>query len=129
MIRYLSVDQVVSLHQTLIGHLRGDAGVRDLRALEAAVARPSLAFDGEDLYPQLEAKAAALMHSLIVTGPFVDAGLETGIVAAECFVVANGASLMSTDRDLERMATTVASGETGIEALTIWFRQRIRLGR
>jgi death on curing protein len=129
MIRYLSVDQVVSLHQTLIGHLRADAGVRDFRALEAAVARPALSFEGEDLYPQLDAKAAALMHALTTSAPFVDAGVETAVIAAECFLVANGAALMASDRDLERMATAVASGDTAVEALTIWFRQRLRLQR
>src|SRR6187455_3171850 len=60
MIRYLSVEQVVSLHQQVIGHLT-DAGVQDFRALERAVGRPATTFETEDLYPTLDAKAAALL--------------------------------------------------------------------
>ena len=49
MMRYLSVEQVLSLHQGLTGLLSGDPGIRDLRALDAAVLEPTLVFDGEDL--------------------------------------------------------------------------------
>ena len=59
MIRHLSVEQILSLHQSIVGHL-SDAGVRNLSALESAVSRPAATFDGEDLHPTLEAKAAAL---------------------------------------------------------------------
>ena len=63
MIRHLSVEQILSLHQSIIGHL-SDAGVRNLSALDSAVSRPAAMFDGEDLYPTLEAKAAALVSGL-----------------------------------------------------------------
>jgi death-on-curing protein len=128
MIRYLSLEQVLSLHQRVIGHLT-EAGVRDLRALEAAIARPSVTFDTEDLYPTLDGKAAALLHGLATTGAFVEAGRETALLAAECFLAANGATLHATDRDLERATTAVASGEMSVDALAIWIRQRMGVGR
>lgn len=129
MIRYLSVEQVLSLHQGLVGHLRGDAGVRDLRALEAAAARPTLSFEGDDLYPTVEAKAAALLHSLASTSPFVDASRETALLAAECFLQANGVRLQATDRDLDRLDASLARGEMSVEALTVWLGQRLREAR
>jgi death on curing protein len=128
MIRYLSVEQVLSLHQRVIGHL-SDAGVRDLRALEDAVARPAVTFDADDLYPTIDGKAAALLHALATTGAFMDAGRETALLAAECFLAANGATLHATDRELERTSGAVASGEMSVEALTVWIRQRMRVGR
>lgn len=128
MIRYLSVEQVVSLHQRVIGHLT-DVGVRDVRALEAAVATPTVTFDAEDLYPTLDGKAAALLHALTTTAPFSDAVMETAILAAECFLVANGATLLATDRELERLGAAVASGELSIEVLTVWIRQRVGVVR
>jgi death on curing protein len=127
-IRHLSVEQVLSLHQGLVGHL-SDAGVRDLRALESAVLRPTLTFDGEDLFATLEAKAAALVHALVVASPFVDATRETAMLAGECFLVANGATLHATDRDLERVAGSIASAEMSAEALTVWLRQRVQAPR
>jgi death on curing protein len=123
MIRYLSVEQVVSLHQRVVGHLT-DAGVRDLRALERAVSRPAVTFETDDLYPTLDAKAAVLLHGLATTSPFTDASRETALLAAECFLVANGATLHATDRDLEHVTDAVKSGELSVDALAIWIRQR-----
>ena len=62
MIRHLSVEQILSLHQSIVGHL-SDAGVRNLSALESAVSRPAATFDGEDLHPTLEAIVAELAAS------------------------------------------------------------------
>lgn len=126
MIRYLSVEQVLSLHQSLIGPLSGDAGVRDLGALEAAIARPGLSFEGEDLHASLEAKAAALLYALINASPFVAANQATALLAADVFLMANGQSLQATDRDLERLIALAAGGEAALDAVTIWLRQRMR---
>jgi len=124
MIRHLSLEQVVSLHQSLIGHLQADPGVRDLAALESAVARPTLSFDGEDLYPTVEAKAAALLHALVTEAPFFTANQGTALLAAEVFLQANGRTLEASDRDLERLVGLVATGQLSIEAITIWLAQR-----
>jgi death on curing protein len=123
--RYLSVEQVVSLHQSLTGLLSGDPGVRDLRALDAAVAKPALVFEGEDLYPTLAAKAAALLHALVTTTPFGTASKGTAAVAAECFLAANGAALTASDQDLMQVITSAERGELGIESIVIWMRQWI----
>ncbi len=123
MIRYLSVEQVVSLHQHIVGHLT-DAGVRDFRGLEKAVGRPAVTFETEDLYPTLDAKAAVLLHGLVTMAPFADAGRETALLATECFLIANGATWHATDRDLERLGDAVASGEMSVDTLAIWIRQR-----
>jgi death on curing protein len=123
--RYLSVEQMVSLHQALTGLLSGDPGVRDLRALDAAVVKPTLVFEGEGLYPTLAAKAAALLHALVTTTPFVTASKGTAAVAAECFLAANGAALTATDQDLMQVITSTERGELGIESIAIWMRQRM----
>ena len=70
--RYLSLQEVISLHSLLIAQSGGSAGLRDRGALESAVAQPEASFGGEDLYPDLASKAAALGHSLIQNHPFVD---------------------------------------------------------
>jgi death-on-curing protein len=128
MIRYLSIEQVLSLHQTMVGHL-ADVGVRDLRGLEAAVQRPTLTFDGEDLHPGLESKAAALIYALILSSPFVQGGRETAVLAGECFLAANGARLDAADKDLEQLAAGVATGDMGVEAIAVWLGQRLQMGR
>jgi death-on-curing protein len=123
--RYLSAEQVVSLHQGLTGLLSGDPGIRDLRALDAAVAKPTLVFEGEDLYGSMAAKAAALLHSLVTLSPFVMASKGTAAVAAECFLTANGVALAATDQELTELTTSIERGEVGIEGTSIWVGQRV----
>jgi death on curing protein len=120
----LSAVQLIALHEELMRSFGGRRGLRDQAALESAAARPNATFAGEDLYPDLAAKAAALMHSLVVNHAFVD-GNKRGAAAAELFVDVNGYRLNAADSDLERTAFAVARGELSAEALAIWFRQRL----
>jgi len=124
---YLSVEQVLAFHQALVGQFGGASGVRDRGALESAVARPAMTFGGEDLYDDLAAKAAALMHSLVLNHPFVDGNKRIGVAAAEFFLERNVSTLDASDEELERLTLTVAEGKVAVEALAIWFRQRLRL--
>jgi death-on-curing protein len=122
---YLSVDQLLRLHEKQIEKFAGLAGVRDRGGLESAVARPAMTFGGEDLYVDLTAKAAALMHSLVMNHPFVDGNKRVGAAAAELFFMLNDAVLDATDAEMEETTLAVARGEMDVEPLTIWCRQRI----
>jgi death-on-curing protein len=123
---YLSVDQLLALYSVLIHAFGGRSGLRDRGALESAAARPAMTFGGDDLYPDLAAKAAALMHSLVLNHPLVDGNKRLGAAAAELFLRVNGAGLDASDQEFEAIALATASGDLKPEALAIWFRQRIR---
>ena len=123
---YLALAQVLRLHQKLIAAFGGARGLRDAGALEAAVARPQQTFGGEDLYPDAAAKAAALMHSLVMNHPFIDGNKRVGAMAMELFLAANLCELDAPDLEIETITMAVARGEIEAEALTIWLRQRIR---
>ena len=101
-------------------------GLRDARALDAAVARPQMTFGGEDLYPDLADKAAALLHSLVMNHPFVDGNKRVGAMAAELFLAINGTELTASDGDLVDLSLAAARGHVNAEAIAIWFRQRTR---
>lgn len=83
---YLTTAQVLFIHARLVAETGGTPGIRDLGLLEAAVARPQAPFDGEDLYPDLATKAAALMASLVGNHPFVDGSKRAGITDAAIFL-------------------------------------------
>jgi death-on-curing protein len=121
----LSAEQIAALQKELLKAFGGRPGVRDRGALEAAAARPNMTFDGEDLYSDLAAKAAALMHSLVVNHAFVDGNKRVGAAAAELVVEVNGYRFRAVDADLTRITYAVARGEMTAEALAIWFRQRL----
>ena len=85
-----------------------------------------MTFGGEDLYADLAAKAAALMHSLVLNHPFVDGNKRVGVAAAELFLECNASTLEASDEELEGLTLAVAEGKVAVEALAIWFRQRLR---
>jgi death on curing protein len=89
--RYLTIGEVVALHRQLAATSGGAMGIRNLGALEAAVAQPK--FDGSDLYPTPVDKAAALGFSLVLGRPFVDGNKRTGHAAMETCLVLNGYEL------------------------------------
>lgn len=70
--RYLTLGEVLGIYRRVMEQSGGMAGIRDLGALESAVAQPRMTFSGEDLYPTLVEKAAALGFSLIQNHPFAD---------------------------------------------------------
>jgi death on curing protein len=126
MIVYLSLAQIFELLEDLVSTFGGLSAIRDRGSLESAVARPAMTFGGEDLYPDLDAKAAALMHSLVLNHPFVDGNKRIAVAAAELFLAVNGTLLTASDAELEQITLAAAQGEVEVEALTIWFRQRLR---
>ena len=65
MIRYLTLEEVLELHRMALEQSGGLAGVRDLGGLDSALAQPQMTFGGQELYPNLAEKAAALAFSLV----------------------------------------------------------------
>jgi len=122
----ISLEQALELHRLQIRTFGGSSGLRDRGALEAALARPGMAFGGEDLYPDVPAKAAALMHSLVMNHPFVDGNKRAGAHAGILFLLSNDVEPTFTPGELVDVILAVARGELSAEALAIWLRQRSR---
>jgi len=70
-VRYLALNEVLELYRRIMERSGGAVGVRDLSALESALAQPTMTFGGEDLYPTLADKAGALGFSLIQNHPYL----------------------------------------------------------
>lgn len=122
---WLTIAQILFIHSRLIAETGGAVGLRDLGLLESAVARPQATFGGEDLYPDIYTKAAALMSSLINNHPFVDGNKRVGIAAAALFFVRNGYRLTASNQAVEEFALLVAQGATSVEQVAAWFVQHV----
>lgn len=122
---YLSVEQILVLHEEQLERFGGRAGCRDLGALEAAVARPAMTFGGDDLYLDIPTKVAALFHSLVMNHPFVDGNKRVAAHAAIVFLLANGCAPTFSPEELVDVTLAAARGERTPEQLAIWFRQRM----
>jgi death-on-curing protein len=123
--RYLTVEEVLSLHGKIIDQSGGGAGLRDRGALESAVAQPEMSFGGQDLYRTIVEKASALGHSLIQNHSFVDGNKRVGHAAMEVFLLLNGYEIKASDEEQEQVILSVASGQIGRAALSEWLNQHV----
>jgi death-on-curing protein len=118
----LSAEQILFIHARLIEETGGGHGVRDLGLLLSAVGRPQASFEGQELYPDLFSKAAALMESLIRNHPFVDGNKRTGVTAAGLFLRRNGCRLTATNADLVAITIKIAQSQRDVAELSNWLR-------
>src|SRR3990172_4640394 len=101
--RYLRLREILQLYHRIIEQSGGSMGIRSLSTLESALAQPQMTFGGEDLYPSIIEKAAALAFSLIQNHPFVDGNKRTGHAALETFLVLNEKELNADADESERI--------------------------
>jgi death-on-curing protein len=120
--RYLTLTEVLELHRLALEQSGGAEGVRDQSALESAVAQPQMTFGGEELYPTLADKAAALGFSLVRNHAFVDGNKRIGHAAMETFLVLNGHELNASVDEQEQVILQLAAGTLGRPAFTEWVR-------
>jgi death on curing protein len=123
--RYLTVDEVLELHRHALEQSGGSPGLRDRGLLDSAVAQPTMAFGGQDLYPTVADKAAALGYSLILNHPFVDGNKRIGHAAMETFLVLNGHELAAEVDEQERMILGVTAGMIGRNQFVDWVRDHL----
>jgi len=124
-VRYLTLSEVIELHDRVTSESGGSGVIRDLGALESALAQPRMTFGGEELYPTVVDKAGVLGYSVIANHPFVDGNKRTGHAAIEVFLVLNGYELRALVNEQERIVLQVASGELKREGFTDWLRAHV----
>lgn len=123
--RYLTLGEVVELHQRVLATSGGASGVRDLGRLESALAQPKATFDGADLHQTILDKAAALAFSLIANHPFVDGNKRVGHAAMEVFLVLNGYEIEASVDEQERLMLDIAADAGDRASLASWLKGNV----
>lgn len=108
MTEFLDLDDLVAAADAAVG---GSADIRDIGLLQAAVARPQATAFGEEAYPSLDEKAAALLQSIVAGHPLVDGNKRLGWVATRLFYRVNGADVQPLPDEAFDTIVAVASGE------------------
>ncbi len=117
----LEVAQAAHLEQ--LAEHGGGVGVRDMRLLESAMARPQNLLAYGD--PDAAALAAAYAYGIARNHPFIDGNKRTAAVVSETFLVLNGYVLTANDAELVVAFLALAAGELSEEELASWFRAHI----
>jgi death on curing protein len=116
------IEDVFFLHSKMIELYGGSDGVRDIGALESAIARPFMTFGGEDLYPTPIEKAAALIESVAKNHPFVDGNKRTAFYLAIRLLYENGIDINVGENNTYDFVINVASGQYSYEDIVTWLK-------
>jgi death-on-curing protein len=105
---YLDVEDLVEIAGTVLG---GTPRVRDHGLLASAAARPATIAFGQEAYPELWQKAAALLHSICMNHALIDGNKRLAWAGARVFLAHNGVPLAAVDVDAaEAFVLAVAAG-------------------
>lgn len=119
---YLTVDDLLEIVDRVVG----ETGVRDAGGLAAAAGRPQVTVFGDDAYPTLSAKAAALLHSLVRNHALVDGNKRLAWSATRVVCILNGRDLTYTVDEAEQFVLAAATGELDVPAIAMWLTRHFQ---
>ena len=120
-----SKDRVLLLHQYMAEETGGSIGLRDEGLLESALESAFATFDGKELYPSKEEKAARIGASLVGNHAFLDGNKRIGMYVMLTFLEVNGVKVECSDEDIVSAGLALADGTMGYDELLVWLRARI----
>ena len=105
----------------------GSVGVRDEGLLDSAIEGAFATFDGVELYPSKEEKAAKLGYSLISNHAFVDGNKRIGVYVMLSFLELNGIHIEATDEDVVSLGLGVADGSMEQKDILDWIHKHKKI--
>ena len=121
--QYLEIDEVYLIHQIIIKRAGAKASVRDFALLHSAVERPKATYHGQDLYPNVFTKAAALLQSLCRNHPFTDGNKRTSWAATHRFLWLNGYHLKANRKDAVGFMLWIDSSKPEVKEIAAWLKR------
>ncbi len=122
---YPTIAEALEIYRRVMEQTGGLIGIRDIGALESAIAQPRMTFNEKELYPTIVERASALGFSLIRNHPFADGNKRTGHAVMEVFLVINGCEIEASTDEQTDVVLKVASGEIDRQRFTDWLKAHI----
>jgi death-on-curing protein len=125
-ILFLSLEQILSIHQNQLEQYGGESGTRDMGLLQSALAMPESGFGDQYFHADLYEMAAAYLFHLVKNHPFVDGNKRVGFVASYVFLRLNGILVTASEKSYEKITLDTAEGKIGKSELAGFFRKNSR---
>jgi death on curing protein len=119
---WLTIADVLAIHDEQIAEHGGLDGVRDLNVIDSAIARPRHLINFGDPTPDVAALAATLAFGLAKNHGFVDGNKRTSAVATETYLALNGLKFTASDEEIVQVWTDVGAGQMAEDKLADWLR-------
>jgi len=118
---YLTIAEILAIHQQQIDEYGGVHGMRDQGLLESAVFRPQVGY-----YADVTEEAAAIMESLVNNHPFFDGNKRVAFAATHTFLLINGLDLsVDPTQAYEFMMNSIANGEFRFVQILAWLKSHV----
>ncbi len=112
--KYLTLDEVITIHDLGLKNYGGTSGIRDLNALSSALLRPQNGY-----YQDIIEEASALMESLLINHPFIDGNKRVAFATCYIFLEINGYQIKAqSDWLYEHILQWIANKENRLENIT-----------
>jgi death-on-curing protein len=118
----ITIDEVEQIHRTLIDNFGGIHGIRDISALQSALARPFQTFDTKELYPSILEKAAALIESILINHPFIDGNKRTGYALLRLYLLSYGSDIIASSDNKYEFVINIGSGTLKYDGIVNWLK-------
>ena len=124
-VQFLTLDELLALHERVIQRFGGSAGVRDLGLAESALFRPRSGY-----YDDVVVMAAALFESLLTNHPFVDGNKRVAFFATDVFLRLNGWNIEAESKAAHGfLIERLEAGTLDRDALDQWIRAAVKRSR
>lgn len=122
-ILFLSVSDVLRLHQDQIAFYGGKSGIRDVNLLKSALGTPCATYDGRFLHADIYEMAAAYLFHIVKNHPFIDGNKRIGLIAAFTFLEINGYHVDAPQDVLLEVVLLAAKGELGKAEIAVFIKK------
>ncbi|MBN2247276.1 MAG: type II toxin-antitoxin system death-on-curing family toxin [Coriobacteriia bacterium] len=121
--RFLSVEEILDLHEQLVRRFGGSHGLRDIGMLDSAVAMPQAGFGNAYLHEDIFEMAAAYLYHIVMNHPFIDGNKRAGTHAALVFLADNGYAVTLSQDEKYDLVIGVCEGTVTKKALAAALRE------
>jgi len=119
----LSLEQLLEMYSLVAKVTGGGDGLRDLGRLEAAIAVQTQNVFGDELYPGIVDKAAALIRGIVADHPFVDGNKRTAMLAGLTLLEINDIRFTANPGEVEDFAVRIAIDKLDVPAIVSWLHE------
>ncbi|MFS8159371.1 MAG: type II toxin-antitoxin system death-on-curing family toxin [Candidatus Roizmanbacteria bacterium] len=120
-IYFLSIEEVLIIHEKMIDIGGGSSGLRDIELLHSALGRSQASFGGEFLYNSIVEMGAAMLQSLVKNHPFIDGNKRTAFFSTLRFLEKNGYELKFQDDEIVKFMVEVDTKNLSIKEMSAFF--------
>ena len=123
-ISFLTIEDVIVIHEKMLDIGGGSSGLRDIELLYSALGRPKSSFSGTYLYPSIYKMGASLLHSLANNHPFIDGNKRTAFFSTALFLRKNDIEIKTNTEEITSLMIQVTTKDLSIKNIADWFKQK-----